>query len=252
MVWQSLNTVPLDFGTGISGARACAIANALTRYVLPLVRLLDGRAEPLATAALFVVDGRVLLLTCKHALDQGVAVGDLGVPLASSNTIFWLRRAQPRVLEHPQRDLACIALAPRAAAVLFAHWRAAPLRIEQRADASARTLAVAGYPYAQMRRAAQIMYAKPVVWFTRGSALAATGDMRLHYRRVATRIDGIEVHTPPLDGVSGATCWALTDEDGHDGCVLLPIAVQFAFKHDEYARAEPVHAAAALIDRLKN
>lgn len=252
MVWQSLDTVPLDLGTGIAPDRARAIAQALTRRVLPLVRLIDGRAEPLATAALFVVDGRVLLLTCKHALDQGVAVGDLGVPLAAGETIFWLRRAQPRVLEHPARDLACIALAPRAAALLLGQWRAVPLRVEHGAHAALRTLAIAGYPYSQMRRHAHVMYAKPLVVFTRGQGIGAAGDLRLHYGRAAARIDGIEVHTPPLDGVSGATCWAVTDEDGDAGCVLLPIAVQFAFKHDAYARAEPVHLAEALIDRLKN
>ncbi len=251
MVWQSLDTVPLDLGTGITPARAYAIAQALTRRVVPLVRLLDGRAEPLATAALFVVDGRVLLLTCKHALDLGVAVGDLGIPLAASATFFWLRRAQPRVLEHPARDLACIALSPQGAAPLLQHWRAAPLRLEL-PQASVRTLALAGYPYAQMRRQAQVMYAKPLVLFTRREAFGAAGELRLHYRRVAARIDGIEVHTPPLDGVSGATCWAVTDEDGHCACVLQPVAVQFAFKHDEYARAEPVQAAAPLIQRLND
>ncbi len=248
MVWQSIDTVPLDLGTGIAPARAFAIAQALTRRVLPLMRLLDGRPEPLATAALFAIDGLLLLLTCKHALEHGVAVGDLGVPLAPE-AIFWLRSAQPRVLEHPARDLACIALAPRAAAPLLARWRVAPLRVD-RAPTSARTLAVAGYPYAQMRRHAQVMYARPLVLFTRGQTIGAGGDLRLAYRRVAARIDGVEVHTPPLDGVSGATCWAV-EEDG-DRCVLQPVAVQIAFKHDEYARAEPVHAAAPLIDWLRN
>lgn len=251
MVWQPLPTVPLDLGTGIAPARAHAIAQALTRRVLPLVRLLDGRAEPLATAALFVVDGRVLLLTCKHALDLGVAVGDLGIPLAASATFFWLRRAQPRVLEHPARDLACIALASHAATPLLQHWRAAPLCVEV-PQSLARTLVVAGYPYAQMRRHAQVMYAKPLVLFTQREALGAAGDLRLHYRRIAVRIDGVEVHTPPLDGVSGATCWAVTDEDDHCACVLQPVAVQFAFKHDEYARAEFVQAVAPLIERLND
>lgn len=248
MVWQSIDTVPLDLGTGIAPSRAYAIAQALTRRVLPLVRLLDGRPEPLATAALFVVDGRVLLLTCKHALEQGVSIGDLGVPLGT-DAIFWLRVAAPRVLAHPARDLACIALAPRAAALLLVHWRAAPLRVD-RAPAAARTLAVVGYPYAQMRRHAHVMYARPLVMFTRGQAIGSAGDLRLCYGRVAVRVDGVEIHTPPLDGVSGATCWAVHDEDG-DRCVLQPIAVQIAFKHDEYARAEPVHAAAPLIAILR-
>ncbi len=249
MVWQPLPTVPLDLGTGIAPARAYAIAQALTRRVLPLVRLLDGRAEPLATAALFAVDGRVLLLTCKHALEEGVAVGDLGVPLGA-DAIFWLRAAAPRVLEHPVRDLACIALAERAATPLLGRWRAAPLRVD-RAPSAARTLAIAGYPYAQMRRHAQVMYARPLVLFTRGQSIGSSGDLRLRYGRVAARVDGVEVHTPPLDGVSGATCWAVHDEDG-DRCVLQPIAVQIAFKHDEYARAEPVHAAVPLIERLRH
>lgn len=250
MAWQPLDTIPIDFGTGIPGARALAIAQALTRRVMPLLRRVDGRAEPLATAALFVVDGRPLIVTCKHALDHGVALGDLGVPFGEGR-IFWLRDACARVLEHPVRDLLCIALALRAATPLLAHWRAAPLRIDAEGAASARTLAVAGYPYAQMRRHAHVVYAKPVVLFTRTQPHGGD-DLRLHYRRTAARVDGIEVHTPSLDGVSGAMCWAVTDEADDDcACLLLPVAVQFAFKHDAYARAEPVHAVAPLLERLK-
>ena len=77
------------------------------------------------------------------------------------------------------------------------------------------------------------------VLFARGEM--DDGQLKLSYRRIARRADGLEIHAPALDGVSGATLWAVVDE-GSDAieCVLQPAAVQTSFKHDAYVRAEPV------------
>src|SRR5262249_23274968 len=65
--------------------------------------------------------------------------------------------------------------------------------------------------------------------------------LKLSYGRIARRADGLEIHAPPLDGVSGATLWAVVeDAGGVVECVLQPAAVQSSFKHDSYVKAEPV------------
>lgn len=251
MNWQRIDTIPLDFNSGIEAARALAIADALTRRTIPLLRAIDGRAEPLASAALFVADGRMVLLTCRHVFDDGATLDDLGVPLADSGEIAWLRAAQGRVLAHPQRDLALIAIgAPRFAALLGRHWRAVPLA-GRAAIHSCRAFAVAGYPYAQMRRRAKVVVARPLVLFAPG--VIEQQALRVEYRRTARRLDGLEVHAPPLDGVSGAVCWAIIEERGDDlACTLQPAAVQVAFRHDAYARAELFGEIEPLTLRLRN
>lgn len=258
MRWQPVDTDPLDFDTGVTPVHARAIASALLRRAVPLLVQRDGRPEPLASGALYRLGGQVVLLTCRHIFDDGVTLGDLGVPLAAAHRILWLRHAARRVLEHPERDLALIALLPGATRdELLRHWAPVPLGddgLDATAD-DAGIYVLAGWPYAQMRRVADTVFARPVVVFAPRADLrpeaGAADSLRVRYARVARRIDGIDVHAPALDGVSGATLWAVTPwaVDGAQ-CVLRPAAVQSACKHDAYARGEPVEAARAMFDRL--
>jgi hypothetical protein len=248
MAWQSVDTVPLDFESGIAPERARAIASALRRHVLALLALRDGRAEPLASGALYWLGGRLLLLTCRHVFEGGAALGDLLLPLADSGRILPLARARPRLIEHPERDVAAIVIGDaRARQVLLAHWSAVPLGPTDPPACRPHVYAVAGYPYAQMRRLDGRVVARPVVFFARA---AAPGHAPwLAYGRIARRIDGEHVHAPPLDGVSGATLWAIGDAGAADRCLLQPAGVQSAFKHDSYARGEAFDAAWQLIER---
>lgn len=264
MAWQRIDTDPLDIDTGVAPAHARAIADALVRHALPLLRLAEGRAEPLASAALFHLDGRVVLLTCRHIFDDGVALGDLAVPRAHGFGVLGLAQLAARVIGHPQRDLALIELAPgRRRDELLRQWPAVPLADDALADfdladedAAVPSLffVLAGWPYAQMRRVESIVYARPVVFF---APAAPGGDglgLRVRYARVARRSDGVHVHAPALDGVSGATLWAVRgvrgDMEAGQPCVLRPVAVQCAFKHDAYARAEPWRDAGGLLERV--
>lgn len=240
-------TEPLDFATGVAPERARRIAAALTQHVLPLLALRDGRLEPLASGALYAWRGHLTLLTCRHLFDSGVALGDLALPLSDGRHLA-LAALRPRLLEHPDHDIAVIALAAGCARErLLRHWPAVPLAQAQvSAPCTASLFVVAGYPYAQMRRHDGALHARPVVFFSR--AADAQAPARLHYARLAQRIDGAAVHAPALDGVSGATLWAVQDEGST--CVLQPAGVQCAFKHDAYARGEPFAAAHDLLRRL--
>jgi len=241
MSWAQVVTEPLDVDSNVGAERARAIAAALERFAVPILALRNGRAEPLASGALYVFGTSLLLLTCRHLFDDGFGVGDLGLPLGNSGRVLWLRAARPRVLIDPAADLAAIRIGcRRSAGLLRRHWHAAPFDALA-SEARARTYVLAGFPYVQMRRVGAVLHARPAVVFARGEL--DNGQLKLSYRRIARRVDGLEIHAPALDGVSGATLWALV-EDGADAveCVLQPAAVQSSFKHDAYVRAEPVGA----------
>jgi hypothetical protein len=237
MSWESLATEPLDIDSEVGAVRARAIAAALARVAVPVLASRCGRAEPLASGALYDFGASLLLLTCRHLFDDGASVGDLGLPLGDTRRILWLRDARPRVLVDPQADLAAIRIdCRRSAGLLRTHWRTASLE-DLASAARAQVFVLAGFPYSQMRRVGPLLHAKPVVVFARGGV--ADGQLRLNYRRIARRADGLQIHAPPLDGVSGATLWALI-EDGRGSleCELQPAGVQNSFKHDAYVRAD--------------
>jgi len=245
MSWEQLATEPLDIDSGVLAPRARAITSALARLAVPVLALRNGRAEPLASGALYDYGTSLLLLTCRHLFDDGAAVGDLGLPLGDTRRILWLRDARPIVLVDPQADLAAVRIGcRRSAGLLRRHWRVAAL---DRLAAAGRTqvYVLAGFPYAQMRRVGPTLHAKPVVVFACGRM--EQGRLQLNYQRIARRADGLEIHAPALDGVSGATLWALIDRsaeahgaDNAIDCELQPAAVQSAFKHDAYVKADPL------------
>jgi hypothetical protein len=239
MTWARVETDPLDIDTGIGAQRARAIAVALERVAVPILVLKNGRAEPLASGALYVFGTSLLLLTCRHLFDHGARVGDLGLPLGSSGRILWLRESRPRVLVDPIADLAAIRIGCRASAgLLRRHWRAAPFE-SLGSEEQARLYVLAGFPYSQMRRVGAVLHARPAVVFARGAL--ADGHLRVSYGRTARRADGLQIHAPALDGVSGATLWAVIEGGGGAiDCVLQPAAIQSSFKHDAYVKAEPV------------
>lgn len=251
MSWQRLATQALDLDAGVSPARAQAITAALWPRLVPVLRHRAGRLEPLASAVLYRHRARLLLATCRHVFDEGVALGDLFVPLGDGRGVLRLGDAAPRLLVHERQDVALIAInAAWAAERLAAAWRTAPLPDEAAALPPAAALyVIAGYPYAQMRRVDGVLVARPLVAFAR--RLDDATALLLGYPRVARRDDGLEVHAPPLDGVSGATLWQVHEGDGAGiECLLQAGGVQVAFKPGAYARGEPLAAVHDLARRL--
>jgi hypothetical protein len=244
MSWLAVDTIPFRVATQMAPARAQAICDALLRRAVPLARLREGRLEPLATASLVADAGKVALLTASHVFEQA-SIGDLAVPLPREHRVALLRHARLRVFEHPQLDLALLWIGePGVAQRLCANWSASPLRHWGTTPAPSTTYALAGYPAANARRYDGRVYIKPVVLFT-----SQIGAGHYAYARTAQRIDGFEIHTPELDGVSGATLWAVDESSGSDGvaCVLRPAAVQVAFRHGRHLRAEPISGATELL-----
>lgn len=246
MPWQAVDTIPFHIGASVGPGRAAAIHDALLRRAVPLSRLVDGRLEPLATASL-VTDGLDhAVLTAAHIFEQA-NVGDLVIPLPRDQRLVLLRSTRVRVVAHPQHDIALLWFGDRAISErLCSNWIACPLRQWCVGPQGIVALyAIAGYPAAGARRADGRIYVKPVVLFT-----GALDAGRYAYARTASRIDGLEIHTPALDGVSGATVWAVEPEGNDEvACVLRPTAVQVAFHHGRHLRGEPIVGAADLLAR---
>jgi hypothetical protein len=244
MVWKRVDTTPIDIDTGVEPAIAHAVADALASHAVPLVASRDGRIEPLASGVFYRAGQRLWLVTCRHVFDDGAALGDLGIALPRAGRVRWLRAARVRLLAHPEHDLAAIAIgAGELDRELRGAWPALPLTDFDEAPAHA--LVLAAYPYAQMRRIESVLHARPVVVFARW--LRSGRDVLASYARIARRADGLPVHSPALDGASGATLWALRTVSA-DGCYLLqPAAVQSTFKHDAYMRGAPFSALPPLL-----
>ena len=244
MAWQNVDTVPIRVAAQVAPARADAIRSALLRRAVPLARLAEGRIEPLGTAGLICDGRRTGLLTAAHVFETASA-GDLAIPLPREGAIASLRWTSVRVIVHAVSDLALVWIdEPALARRLRASWERSPLpECSAHGGDPATTYVLAGYPAANARRIDGSVYVKPVVLFT-----AALDTARFAYARTAERIDGLTIHTPELDGVSGATVWGVNDE-GDDGvsCVLRPAAVQVAFLHARHLRAEPI---SSVIDLL--
>jgi hypothetical protein len=248
MAWQAVQTIPIRVGASISAERAEAVRAALLTRALPLARLVHGRAEPLATATLVAEGENLALLTAAHIFEH-VAAGDLAVPLPRDGDWVWLRSSRLRILVHPERDLALIAVSDAGIARrLRANWMpvaASQLHVSCPASRMPRLYAVAGYPVSQVRRIEGSVYMKPVVLFTQ-----AIDSHCLAYARTAERVDGEHIHTPELDGVSGALVWAVHEDEPEIDCLLRAASVQVAFAHGRYLRTEPLQAVPALFGRF--
>jgi hypothetical protein len=250
MAWHPLATVALDVDTDIAPARAQAITDALCRRIVALLVNREGRVEPLASGCLYWSEGHLVLVTCLHAFDGGVALGDVFLPMGASGRLVQLRSLNARFIEHPHHDVAAIGLCPRKARdALQRHWFPVPLSLERVHRSTTSRLVIAGYPYAQMRRVEGTVYARPLVFFARSLGNAG-GGWHASYGRTARRLDGVVIHAPELDGVSGATVWAIDQESDDVECVLLPAGVQCAFRHDRYVRGESIAAAHDMVARL--
>jgi hypothetical protein len=242
MSWQCVDTIPIRVNASVAPARADAIRAALLRRAVPLSRIVDGRLEPLATAGLVADGRRTGLLTAAHIFER-VSAGDIAIPLPRDRDVARLRAARVRVVMHAVSDLAVLWIDDALARRLAANWEACPLPQRQADDSAVATYVVAGYPSANVRRIDGWIYAKPVVLFT-----APIDGACFAYARIAERTDGLMIHTPELDGVSGATVWGVTGE-GDDGvsCLLRPAAVQVAFQHGRHLRVEPIADAVELL-----
>lgn len=230
-MWQSIEAMPIAVDTRVEPARAAAIRDALLSRVVPIAGIVDGRAEPRGTGALVRRGQRIWLITAAHVLD-GIAVGDLAIPSARGGAWMTLGR-RPRVLVHPRGDVALVSIAGEDAMHGWVAIDSADLlsRVNR-----AEHHVIAGYPSAQMLRMDGVLVVKPVVLFTRAIEVGS-----YVYSRLAERMDGVTIHSPALDGLSGAIVWAVESvRGGAADCTLIPCGIQVAFRHNAHVRSESI------------
>ncbi|MDQ3214641.1 MAG: hypothetical protein M3P99_00960, partial [Pseudomonadota bacterium] len=110
MPWHAVETIPIRVGARISPARAQAISDALLRRAVPLSLFKDGRAEPLATAALVRDGNRVGLVTAAHIFEHA-REGDIAVALPRDGRTVRLRSVRVHVVSHQVNDVAIVWIA---------------------------------------------------------------------------------------------------------------------------------------------
>ena len=247
-----------DFPLG----HASAVIDACT---VPLVLHNYQRAAVLGTATLLMAGGRPLLLTAAHVFDGGVRLGNLLAPLASGHGFFALGRA--RLKRSRSVDIAVIDIGQLEGvghllqgrqALDASSWQSKgesspqpPSRRARRAIERRRRVLVSGYPAALARFERGWLAARRFTVLTRRhdelAALRCPADRLFGYGRIASRSDGVAIHTPELEGMSGAGIWVLEPRRvGQDAHLRLD-AVQSAYVHGRYLRGHDVGAALELL-----
>lgn len=254
--WHLLGETSVRFAAGSDASLAWASA-AIGACTLPLVIHDFRRAAVLGNATLLMAGRRPVLLTAAHVFDTGVRLGNLMIPLPGGRGFASLAAA--RLVRSRSVDIAVIDIS-RMAGVdkLLCGMRAAPLpraRLDKarraRAPRNGRArVMVSGYPAALSRFERGALAARRFTLLTdrhhETVAIHCLADRLFGYGRVARRQDGVAIHTPALDGMSGAGIWVL-EGDGDDGKVYLRLdAVQSAYIHGRYLRGHDIGAAAEL------
>lgn len=249
MHWHPVEDEPLRIDGPWPAVDPRHAARTVRGYAVPLLRVAAGRLVPLATGSLVRTAHDLYLLTAAHAFDDGVRLGDLRVPLGRGRTLGLEHAAC--LARETEDDVAVIRLgAILARRLLAAGWRAVGLR--ELAPPGAEQYVVCGWPVERTRWIAGQLHAKPVTFYTRAIERHARGRL-LAFGRLATRADAAAVWTPALEGVSGATAWAIVPavaEDGATRVSIRPAGVQVSYRHGDFVRCTDWARVADLIDRL--
>ncbi len=249
--WDALGETRVAVAGGNEIALAAASA-FLDTCTVPLVVHDYARAAVLGTATLVTVEGRPLLVTAAHLFDDGVRFGNLLAPLVGIHEFRSLAGA--RLLRSRAADVALIDLSRVAALGELLKGRcAAPV---QRATRRLRTshrreshALLSGYPASLSRFCGGWLAARrlTVVTEPRVAGTASGPGLLFQYARTAPRGDGTWVHTPELEGMSGAGIWASAPHGEGRALVLRLAAVQSTYMHGRYLRGHDIGAALELL-----
>jgi hypothetical protein len=230
----------------------------------PLQTLLDActvpiaihdfaRAAVLGCGTLMQHGPRVGIATAAHLFDApGLCVGNLLVTAHQPGTHSALiDLAGARVLQDADEDVAWIDLTHAVHLGSILHGRAlvdaadcaAPENIEHTAPCPH---VLSGYP-AQWSR-----FARGWLAARRLTVRTQPRDAQRHLFEFATHAQdaqGRTIHTPAMEGMSGAGVWRVLHTGQHANVWL--VGVQSAFMHSRYLRAAPVAALNGLLNRLQ-
>ncbi len=242
-LWDNIGETRIRFdGADAAGAGLAAWLDACT---VPIAMHDHARAGILGTATLLACGSRPILLTAAHLFERATSSGNWLIPERASGHLLSLEGAQVCII--PGADLALIDIAHVPAGPRLLRGRAAiPVRLAlparppsrsrgQRTAARVATYCLAGYPAAWSRFERGYLAAKRLTITTRQRDENA-GEIRCMYGRTAQRHDGQVIHTPALEGMSGAAIWEM--QRAHGTNTLHLAGVQSAFMHSHYLRGD--------------
>ena len=246
-LWDNIGETQIRFeGADAATPSVTALLDACT---VPIAIHDYARAAILGTGTLLRDGERHLLLTAAHLFEGSGSSGNWLVPERASGQLLSLEGAQVHVIQG--LDIALVDLARTSARPPLLRGRVAiPSRHALRIRLPARrhqprgaTYCLAGYPAAWSLFERGYLAARRLTITTRTTRQHDEGindddadELRCLYGRIAERNDGQIIHTPALEGMSGAAIWEV--ERGDDAATLHLAGVQSAFMHGCYLRGD--------------
>jgi hypothetical protein len=262
LCWDAIGDLRVGIDAGDVALRRDEIEAFVAACTLPLVMHDYGRAAVRATATLMMAGRRPVLLTAAHVFEGGMRFGNLLVPLAGGHGFASLAGA--RLFASHRVDIALVDLSTAPALPSLLRGRGIPVatraiarRRRARRGAAAppcEHALLCGFPAALSRFERGWLAARRLTLMTRRridpDAMRCGADRLFEYGRVANRDDGRPIHTPALEGMSGAAIWAMEEvTDAATQCAAVRLrldAVQSAYVHGRYLRGHDIGAAMEL------
>ena len=256
MRWHRVEGLPVSIDGAVPPLDPAEVARSVERRAVPLLWVKPAGLAPAGTGMLIDADGALLLLTAAHVLEMVTRPGDLAVPLADGHGLVRLAAAR-RLLIDPAADLALVVLpGDRESARLRRHWATVPVGLgtaePDPGGTGPEAIAVSGYPAERSCWSEGVLHAKPLTFFARTLPAESEPDALIAFSRTGQRIDGLHIHTPALEGVSGATAWSLhrDPEDDPESPRRLrarPFGIQVSYRHGSFVRCRPWHEVGRMI-----
>lgn len=249
--WDNVGATSIRLtAAGEPDSSETALHALMDACAMPIIVHDYHRAAILGNATLVSHRGRPWLLTAAHLLDHAPRCGNWLVPAREDGALLSLEGA--RVRRAPHLDLALVDLRQVEALPRLLHGRH-PLPLEEAAvphlPGRETFYAVCGFPAAWSQFERGWLAAKRLTVLTRRAQRARQRerhDRVYDYSHVAQAGSGHWIHTPALEGMSGAGIWALSPgDDGRHRARLA--AVQSAFMHGRYLRGHDARAALPLL-----
>ncbi|MFN0160843.1 MAG: hypothetical protein ACKVQQ_06405 [Burkholderiales bacterium] len=246
---QGETRVAIAASQGTLLVQAAAI---LATCTLPIIVHDHARAGILGSATLLQGDDGPVLLTAAHLFDSGVRLGNLLLPTLLNHSMVPLCGA--RLTRCAGADIALLHLKNGAESRALVAGRSMIPALRRRAGRRARlhlgrgTALVSGFPSAMTRFERGWLAARRFTVLTHATVAgpgACREDHWLEFGRTAWRDDGTAVHTPEMEGMSGAGIWIV--EQGASALCLRLCAVQSAYMHGRYLRGHDIGAGAELL-----
>lgn len=249
----------------IPAIEAIAIDRFIASCTTPLILETTEHTEILGTGTFFRSSGRSFLITASHLFEKGVDVNKIAVPLSPVKADLWtLGNAELFYPNDSFYDIAVLELKNKSLVEqLQQRWTfLSPANIAMPAK-NHRWFIVGGFPCAlsrttpsEVRGMFADFYTTPLPGVPEQAMqpVDLSVDLFLHYGRDGEKLDGTDLATPKLHGVSGASVWALSDTKSAQ--VWSPehqlriVAIQVAFVHSTYIRTKKWTALVALFDQI--